>query len=96
MEPIHALILDTVTKKAAWSDHARTPEDWAEGNHSCDCNRYPDPDPNGECTGYCLGCKRFLIIGYDGDPQGYTLYDFNRGYPEDLLRTFGILEEPAE
>lgn len=62
---------------------------WCEGNGSCDCNRmimcygYEDHDTT------CLGCNRFLIVDFMGDPEGLErrelLQLMNQGYPQELI-----------
>ena len=79
---------------------------WTEGNGGCDCNRailFPEIDEEMDAKmrsdhpeieshySYCYGEKRFLIINVDLMPEGYTLADFNDGYPDKLLRKFGII-----
>jgi len=69
---------------------------WTENNYACDCNRCPYfgiEIPEGETEGYCFGEKRFLVISVQPEAEGYSLQDFNRGYPKELLIKYGIIKE---
>lgn len=60
---------------------------WVEGNGSCDCNRaclfehWPQSNT-------CLGSKRYLIVGAEGEMCGYALKDFNEEYPVALIKEY--------
>ena len=57
---------------------------WTEGNGSCDCNRadfFPDVEVLDD-TGYCVGCKRFLVVS--AAPPLDWVVDANDGYPAEL------------
>ncbi len=74
---------------------------WTEGNGGCDCNRAylfadevdeeMDSDMRKQFTelkphqGYCYGEKRFLVVLVDPMPDGYSIRDFNDGYPDELI-----------
>ena len=71
---------------------------WVEGNGSCDCNRaclfehWPQSNT-------CLGSKRYLVVGAEGETCGYTLKDFNEEYPMDLIKEhleFDLTKEANE
>lgn len=93
-----ATILDTQTGETRIVDGPCSFE-WAENNYSCDCNRenkfdHEDEDEDEE-TGLCKGGKRYLVIKaeFQGpEDYGYTLEEFNNGYPEELLRKHGIIK----
>ena len=53
---------------------------WTESNGSCDCNRGAKDDP---CR-----AERFLIVKVEPMPVGFTIYDFNQYYPDDLIERF--------
>ena len=36
----------------------------------------------------CYGEKRFLIIEVEPMPEGYTLEDFNDGYPNEMIEKY--------
>ena len=79
---------------------------WTEGNGGCDCNRammFPDEIDDAmdaqmrkenpgleDHQSYCYGEKRFIVISVEPMPEGYTLLDFNDGYPDNILVEFGI------
>ncbi len=85
--PADVTILDTVTGVTGKDDYFSAYW-WAEGNGSCDCNRYYPcgvDDPNGgKSHTYCNGCTRFLIV-FCKHPDGYSYEEFNRDYPKELL-----------
>ena len=80
---------------------------WTEGNGGCDCNRMEmfadeiesemdaqmrkDNPELKEWQSYCYREKRFIVIAVEPMPDGYTLLDFNDGYPEITLTKFGII-----
>jgi hypothetical protein len=58
--------------------------DWTENNWSCDCNRadYFDHLDLSD-SGYCIGAHRYYVVAVDPMPDGFTLADFNAGYPNE-------------
>lgn len=88
-----ATILDTKTGLIAIKDGPRSWE-WAENNYSCDCNRILSFDVDIGRYQFCMGSKRFIVVGAEmNDPYDYeyTLAELNSGYPDELLRKHGIL-----
>ncbi len=81
--PISVDILDTETGEKVTKEGHST-YFWTEGNGFCDCNRTDRYDE----SRYCLGCRRFLVVGVNPLLSGYTLDDFNRGYPTELTERF--------
>lgn len=55
--------------------------EWTEGNWSCDCNRAGLFNHANDGTCYC---RRYIVVDVTPMPEGYTLDEFNPGYPEDL------------
>lgn len=54
---------------------------WTDGSGSCDCNRSifmgdRDPGDEHECV-----CVRYRVVAVEPLLEGYTLDDFNQGYP---------------
>lgn len=80
--PIRVTILDTVTgerKQDAWSFGTYW---WTEGNGGCDCNRrvvFEGMDGDHPCEN-----KRYLIVAVEPLLPGYSVADFNGGYPIDV------------
>lgn len=62
----------TYSEMASWN--------WLHGNFSCDCNRGLAFDHGLPDTGYCVGCKRYVVIGVEPMPDGHEVKDFNEGY----------------
>jgi hypothetical protein len=56
-----------------------SPFEWADNNWSCDCNRERLFGRDSR-SGYCLGCKRYIVTSVDPMPEGYEVKDFNAGY----------------
>lgn len=83
--PVRVLLLDTLTGATA-VDGRCTLWGWTEGNWSCDCNRGGAFGLRPDNRGTCRGCRRFVVVAHDA--PGYTLRDFNPGYPEKLLAEF--------
>lgn len=83
-------VLDTVTGKTHVDGRAST-WSWTEGNWSCDCNRCPrdveldDEQTKSNENWVCIGSKRFLAVAAEPLLDGYTLYDFNENYPDELV-----------
>jgi hypothetical protein len=88
-------LLDTVTGKTKEHDDIFDAEWWVNGNGMCDCNRALfmgvdlDETAIAPGLGICAGEKRFLIIAAD-DPE-YSLQEFNRRYPTELLKKHQII-----
>ncbi len=88
--PLTVTVLDTVTGEQGTQNTPFGTYWWAEGNGSCDCNRatfFPEQVNEAgnvvdEDTGYCRGCIRYRIVDAQPLLAGYTLADFNEGYPE--------------
>lgn len=92
-----ATILDTVTGLKQVVDGPRSWE-WAENNYSCDCNRNPWNAQVEQFDGYCIGCKRFIVIAAEfnsPDDDHFTLGELNEDYPRELLIKHGIMPQPA-
>lgn len=82
-KPITVTVLDTVTGQTRVDSESS--QAWYEsGNGSCDCNREILFNDDWECTGTCLGCKRYLIIATDTG----TLQELNSDYPVELLNKY--------
>lgn len=81
--PLTVSVLDTVTGEWRTRRSEASTYSWTEGNWSCDCNRalqfFPEHDRD---DGYCMGCVRYRVVAVVPLLPGYTLADFNEGYPE--------------
>ncbi len=90
VEPILSVTLyDTHTQRVAPGMDGCNLSWWTEGNGSCDCNRraaFGEPDDTRMTT--CYGCRRYLIIAVEPLEEGYTLLDFNPGYPVGVLQKY--------
>lgn len=80
--PIKVELLDLVTGERKWTDETWSKFCtwwWTEGNGSCDCNRALAFDHDGEDQ-----CETVRYVVVDVKPllKGYTLDDFNIGYPD--------------
>lgn len=91
-------LLDTVTGEVKDVDAPQGAFQWAENNWSCDCNRCTyfglEAEDLGKEDGICFGEERFLVIGVEGPTRDYyTLRDYNRGYPVELLAKYNITDQ---
>ena len=76
-------VSDGLIRPSAWQD-VDSEFWWLEGNGSCDCNRrivFGHDTDDDQCVS-----ERYLIVAAEPLLEGYTLTDFNEGYPQ--------LEEP--
>lgn len=81
--PVRVTIRDTVTGDEREGMKGMCTWWWAEGNGSCDCNRELAFKPIEKLEGgTCAGYLRYRIVAVDPLLPGYTLADFNQGYPE--------------
>lgn len=90
---IRVTVLDTETGESRDSVN-RSTWYWTEGDGGCDCNRDLLFNPLlHDGPGLCLGQKRYVITAAELLP-GYTLDDFNEGYPLELLVKAGVKSPP--
>jgi len=101
-DDIYPTLLDTETGETREASEFKGWFWWAEGNGSCDCNRAIVFDKEDEMEerfadeglpdgcGACFGATRFIAIDVHGDlghnTKAQILEDFNRDYPEELVR----------
>ena len=99
-DAIKVTLLDTKTGDRYEGPPGWTAYWWADGNGSCDCNRdVGSPETlaadaawmadgltdAGDDVDHACVSVRYLVVAVDPMPEGYTLADFNRGYPRDLI-----------
>ena len=90
--PVVVTILDTQTgqtkRSDEWSKEDFSTYWWTEGNGGCDCNRRLVFDP-GDLGNNNVLCRsvRFRIVAVEPLLDGYTLDDFNDGYPPQEEKT---------
>lgn len=77
---IRVTILDTLTGRCETDSRWNTYH-WTEGNGSCDCNRQLlfDAGHNPDCVSI-----RYRVIDVEPLLPGYSLEDFNEGYPDAM------------
>jgi len=93
------ILLDTLTLETKKVDDINT-FNWHEHNWSCDCNRMSYFTDEEDDSNTCLGCHRYLVIAAEhfiSNPEyanldyPATVKELNEGYPDDLLKKFGLI-----
>lgn len=86
--PLSVTLLDVRTGRTAPGPAGYGTWWWTEGNGACDCNRAAGFEADYPIRDHCAGKARYLVVAVSPMPDGYTLDDFNRGYPADVVSAF--------
>jgi len=85
--PLSVTLLDVRTGRTAPGPAGYGAWWWTEGNGACDCNREAAFVADAPLRDHCAGKVRYVVVGVSPMPDGYTLADFNRGYPAGVVPT---------
>ena len=87
---LRVTILDTATGERYQGAEGYWVYWWTQGNGSHDCNRDIGSSLDADSVSVDDGCfacqsERYLVVEVDPMPTGYTLADFNKDYPKELI-----------